>query len=92
MDYSLGASPIFEVIKLLSRVGNKPYLTGSLSRLSGFVYSYLRGEQRAVSKQFIAYMRQEQMRKLRGISTPVGSIISKSFNNANENHREKEGA
>ena len=66
MDYSLGSSPLFEIIKLLGRVGIKPY-AGPLSRLSGFVYSYLRGEKRAVSKQFIEYLRQEQMRKLRGI-------------------------
>jgi glycosyltransferase involved in cell wall biosynthesis len=70
MDYSMGASPIFEVIKLLGRVGNKPYMAGALSRLTGFVYSYLRGEQRAVSKEFMEYLRQEQMRKLRGIYRP----------------------
>jgi len=67
MDFSLGVSPLFEVAKMLSRVGNKPYLAGSLARLSGFVYSYCRGEQRAVSSQFIEYLRQEQMRKLGGI-------------------------
>ncbi len=67
MDYSMGASPIFEIIKLLGRAVNKPYIAGSLSRFSGFIYSYLRGDQRAVSKEFIDYLRQEQMRKLRGI-------------------------
>jgi glycosyltransferase involved in cell wall biosynthesis len=67
MDYSLGTSPLFEIIKLLARVGTKPYMAGALSRLSGFVYSYLRGENRAVSKQFMEYLRQEQTRKLRGV-------------------------
>ena len=67
MDYSLGSSPAFEIIKLLGRVGTKPFMAGALTRLSGFVYSYLSGEQRAVSRQFMVYLRQEQMRKLRGI-------------------------
>ena len=70
MDFSLGVSPLFEVAKLLGRVGNKPILAGSLARFSGFVYSYCRGEQRAVSKQFIEYLRQEQMRKLLGVFRP----------------------
>jgi hypothetical protein len=67
MDFSLGVSPLFEVAKLLSRVGNKPILAGSLARFLGFVYSYCRGEQIAVSRQFIEYLRQEETRKLLGI-------------------------
>lgn len=67
MDFSLGVSPLFEVAKLLGRIGSKPYLAGSFARLSGFLYSYCRGERRAVSRQFIEYLRQEETQKLLGI-------------------------
>jgi poly-beta-1,6-N-acetyl-D-glucosamine synthase len=64
MDFSLGVSPLFEIAKLLSRVGHKPYLVGSMARFLGFLYSYFSGEHRAVSDQFMAYSRLEQRRRI----------------------------
>ena len=60
MDYSLGTLPAFEMMKILRRVGVHPYLIGSAARLCGFLYSYCRRDQRAVSDDFIAYFRKEQ--------------------------------
>jgi len=67
MDFSLGVSPIYEAVKLVIRIGNKPYLVGSMARFAGFLYSYCCGEKRAVSDDFIRYFRGEQMRKLTNI-------------------------
>lgn len=67
MDYSLGVSPLFEIAKLLGRLGHSPFVAGSLARTAGFIYSYLSRDQRAVTAQFMAYLRQEQMRKLGGV-------------------------
>lgn len=67
MDFSLGFSPLFEIAKLLSRSGHKPFLIGSIMRFGGFLFSYCCGEQRAVPDQFMTYLRQEQKRRLLGL-------------------------
>jgi biofilm PGA synthesis N-glycosyltransferase PgaC len=64
MDYSLGSLPVFELFKLLRRVWVKPYLIGSLARCAGFLESYCRREKRAVSNDFVAYVRQEQKQRV----------------------------
>ncbi len=69
MDHSLGILPLYEVAKVLNRIGTKPYILGAMARFGGFVYSYCRSEQRAVPSEFIAYLRQEERRKLTAIFT-----------------------
>lgn len=64
MDFSLGVSPLFQAFKLLKRMGNEPYIVGSLARFAGFAYSYLSGEKRAVPDQFMAYLRREQSHRI----------------------------
>lgn len=69
MDYSLGVLPLYEVAKVLNRMGDKPYIFGALARFGGFVYSYFRSEQRAVPSEFTAYLRQEERRRLMAMFT-----------------------
>lgn len=64
LDFSLGNLPTFEAVKLLRRVGQRPYVLGALVRLCGFLDSYFRRERRAVPPDFITYLRHEQRRKL----------------------------
>ena len=71
MDYSLGALPLFELFKLAKRVAEKPYGIGALARLAGFINSYLRGEDRAVSEEFVAYLRKEHKRRLINLFRPT---------------------
>ena len=71
MDYSLGALPLFEMMKLARRVPVKPYLIGSAARLAGFAHSYWSGEPRAVSSEFITYLRREQMQRVTNLFRPV---------------------
>lgn len=60
MDHSLGALPVFELLKLFRRVWVKPYLIGSMARCAGFIHSYWKREDRQVPKEFVIYLRQEQ--------------------------------
>ena len=64
MDHSIGVLPAFEVAKLVRRMGSKPYIIGALTRFAGFVYSYIRGDCRAVPAQFVTFLRREQTRRL----------------------------
>lgn len=65
MDYSVGVHPVFELMKLLARVRNRPYLLGTLLRLVGFSWAYCCGEKRPVSAEFVEYLRKEQLERLR---------------------------
>lgn len=61
MDYSLGSHPLFEFMKCIRRLGEKPYLIGAFIRMCGFVWPYLNRQHRLVSIEFITYLRAEQL-------------------------------
>lgn len=73
MDYSLGTCPIYEIFKCLNRVTYKPIILYSLSRLSAFFSAYIRGDQFAVSREFVDYLRSEQKRHIKS------ALLLKSF-------------
>lgn len=65
MDYSVGSHPLFEIVKCLRRIKDKPYLFGALCRMSGFIWPYIRKEKKQVSYEIVKYLRNEQMQRLR---------------------------
>jgi poly-beta-1,6-N-acetyl-D-glucosamine synthase len=65
MDYSLGSDPLFEAVKCLGRVLEKPLIIGALARWAGFIWSWLRGDRRPVSDLFMAFLRKGQRERLR---------------------------
>lgn len=65
MDFSLGCHPFFEIAKCISRLGRQPYGIGALARLWGFFWASCKGEERSVSAEFIAFLREEQKSRLR---------------------------
>jgi len=67
-EYLLGFHPLFEVLKCLARVVEKPYVLSSLLRLSGYVWSALRQETRPCPDDFVKYLRREQLRRLVSLS------------------------
>jgi hypothetical protein len=68
MDYSLGSHPLFEALKCLRRVSQKPFVVGSVLRMAGFAGCYLQGAKRAVPESVVQFLRQEQMRRIRSLS------------------------
>lgn len=86
LDFSLGVLPLFEVLKLLSRIGNEPYLVGSVTTFAAFVYCYLCCEKRAVPGQFMTYLRQEQKRRLVGLFQIQKRLLTDS--GEKRNHRQ----
>jgi glycosyltransferase involved in cell wall biosynthesis len=67
LDYSLGSHPLFELLKCLNRMPESPFVVGSLLRMAGFFWLALRREERPVSREFIRFLRKEQMDRVRGI-------------------------
>lgn len=75
MDYAFGSDPLFEILKCLLRVPDKPFLIGCMARLTGFAWSSIHRDQRPVSDEFVAFMRNEQRARLASLlmrtSTPA---------------------
>jgi glycosyltransferase involved in cell wall biosynthesis len=67
MDFSLGSHPLFEIVKCIRRIPDAPRPLGSLIRLSGFTWSYCTMETRSVSSEFMEFLRQEQMSRVRSL-------------------------
>jgi poly-beta-1,6-N-acetyl-D-glucosamine synthase len=63
MDHAFGSDPIFETLKCLERVTEKPFFLGSAARLIGFFWSTITREPRPVSREFVAFLRAEQREK-----------------------------
>ena len=63
-EYLLGYHPLFIIAKCLSRIPEPPFLLGSLSRLCGYCWPWLRRDRRTVSPQFVKFLRQEQMQRI----------------------------
>jgi glycosyltransferase involved in cell wall biosynthesis len=65
MDFYLGTHPVFEVFRIIRRFRAKPYVLGALNRFAGFLWGYCSGAKREVSPEFMRFLRQEQMQRLR---------------------------
>lgn len=64
MEYHLGYSYLFELLKCVGRMKQPPFLVAGFMRAMGFFWSAIRREERAVSKEFVAFVREEQRSRL----------------------------
>ena len=64
LGYSLGSDPLFEILKCIGRLPEKPFIIGNMTKLAGFVWSWVCRDQRLVSDEFIAFLRREQKARL----------------------------
>jgi len=67
MDFALGTHPLFEVIKNMRRIRQKPYFVYAAIRAVGFILPYLRRQQRPVSKEFVVFLRRTQIERLKAL-------------------------
>ncbi len=65
MDYSVGSHPLFEMARLARRLRSQPYVLGACARWCGYVWAACRREKRIVSKEFVQFLRAEEMARLR---------------------------
>lgn len=73
MDYSLGYYPIFEFLKCVRRVSERPFLIGATARLVGFLSGYIGSKTRPVATEVIDFVRNEQKERLKSLAfTPFG--------------------
>jgi glycosyltransferase involved in cell wall biosynthesis len=65
MAYGMGSDPVFEFIKCVRRLRERPYVLGGIVRYLSFVLSYLRREHRLVSIEVAEFLRTEQRQRVR---------------------------
>lgn len=63
-NYWLGYHPLFQLASCLRRIGEKPYLIGSICTLFGYGSSWIKGQQRVLSSDAIRFLRSEQLNRL----------------------------
>jgi len=63
-DYAVGYAPLFEMCKCLGRLREAPLLVGSLALFAGYCSGVLRRRPRIVPPALLAFLREEQKRRL----------------------------
>ena len=64
-DASFGNHPIFELFKCGRRLMNRPFVLGSVARFCGYLWWKLSGRDAVIPAEKVAFLRKEQMAKLR---------------------------
>ncbi len=70
-DASFGNHPIFELFKCARRLTNRPFVLGSTVRLCGYLWWKLSGRAAVIPAEKVAFLRKEQMAKLRQRAWPL---------------------
>jgi glycosyltransferase involved in cell wall biosynthesis len=66
-DYYLGGHPVWELSRVAYRAAKQPFVIGGLALGLGYCWALLRRTPRPVSRELMAFRRQEQMVKLKAI-------------------------
>ncbi len=63
-DYAFGNHPIWEMFRAIRQMTQRPFAIGGLMLLSGYVWALIRGAERPVPDDLVAFTRREQMQRL----------------------------
>lgn len=66
-DYFLGGHPLWQLFRGSFQMAKPPYIVGGLALISGYVWCWLRGQERPVSRELMAFHRSEQLARLKGL-------------------------
>jgi len=70
-DYYLGGHPVWELLRVVYRLTKRPYIVDGVALGLGYCWAFLRRTPRPVSRELMAFHRQEQMAKLGAILKSV---------------------
>jgi len=63
-DYLIGNHPLWQVFRCAYQATRRPFLFRACALAAGYASGLLRGDQRPVSPEFVAFRRREQMQRL----------------------------
>jgi len=75
-DYFLGYHPMFEALKCLARIKEKPLVIGSIFRFFGYIEGLLSRKPIVIPNEVVKYLRKEQMMRIISLLTIKISIPS----------------
>jgi len=64
-DYAIGNAPLWEFFRSLYQMSKPPFLLGGMALGSGYLWAWLRSEEKNVSPELVAFHRKEQMQRLK---------------------------
>ena len=67
--YQLGYKPLFETVRQAYRISEKPFLTSSLARLSGYFWAYLKQKEILLPYDTVQFFHREQIDRLEKMKT-----------------------
>lgn len=67
LAHSMGYHPFFQFFKSFHRIIDKPYVISGLLLFAGYLWAIISGNKRKVSKEFISFIRKEQMERMKGL-------------------------
>src|ERR1035437_2284507 len=74
-DYVYGGHPVWEFFRTGYQMSKRPFVVGGLLLGAGYSWALLRGIERPISSEMVAFRRREQMQRLRGLITGALSRI-----------------
>lgn len=66
-DRSLGYLPMFEILKCLDRLGDRPIVLGSFAWMAGYFIAFIRRKSTCVAPDLLRFMRLEQRNRIRKV-------------------------
>jgi glycosyltransferase involved in cell wall biosynthesis len=68
-DYAIGNHPAWELFRTIYQTTKKPFLVGGLALGAGYLWAAVRRAERPVSREMMAFLRREQMARLKRFFT-----------------------
>ena len=64
-DYSIGNHPVWELFRVIYQMSRRPIIIGGMMLSCGYIWAMIRREQRPVPEDLVAFVRREQMQRLK---------------------------
>lgn len=65
VEHSVGYHPLYQFLKCINRLREKPYVIGSVLRFAGFWWATIKNVDRQLDAHFIQHHKAEQLRRIR---------------------------
>jgi biofilm PGA synthesis N-glycosyltransferase PgaC len=79
-DYCIGNHPMWEMFRAFYQMSKKPYLVGGLMLAFGYLWALIQREKRPVPSELVAFVRREQLERLRRLFT--GAAMKQHFSSS----------
>jgi len=77
-DYLVGNHPIWELFRVFYQMTKRPFLIAGLTLGAGYLWALVRGMERPVSPELVAFQRCDQVRRLKGFARENVSRVARA--------------